>query len=246
MSSNPGPPLAQSIRTAAVARKVDPAVAELRAVRLADLFVLALFLALTFLLGVFPLNDTDFWWHLRTGDLIRRTGSIPHADLYTFGAADHAWIDLHWGFQVALSWLYQLGGVDATNLAKCVVTTLAVGLLITARRREWPIWVMVLAWLPALLVLSGRMYVRPETVTLLYIAIDLAVLFRIDRRPHLAWILPVVQLFWVNTQGLFVFGPILFGMGVIDAALRPARSRRIGIVGGTSSWARAWPRGSRA
>ena len=43
-----------------------------------------LFLALTFLLGVFPLKDADFYWHLRTGDLIRKTGQIPRVDFYTF------------------------------------------------------------------------------------------------------------------------------------------------------------------
>ena len=188
---------------------------------LADAGLLLLFLSLTFLLGVFPQHDTDFWWHLRTGDLIRQGAGLPHSDWYTFGgAADHTWIDLHWGFQVGLSTLYSLGGVNATIAAKCVVSTLAVALLVTARRRTWPLWVMILAWLPALLVLGGRMYVRPETMTLLYLAADLAILTRIDRFPRLAWALPVVQVFWVNTQGLFAFGPIVVGMALIDAMFR--------------------------
>ena len=187
----------------------------------ADAGLLMLFLGLTFLLGVFPQHDTDFWWHLRTGDLIRQGAGLPHSDWYTFGgAADHTWIDLHWGFQVGLSTLYSLGGVNATIAAKCVVTTLAVALLITARRRTWPLWVMVLAGLPALLVLGGRMYVRPETMTLLYLAADLAILTRIDRHPRLAWALPVVQVFWVNTQGLFALGPIVVGMALVDAVFR--------------------------
>ena len=60
---------------------------------LLDLVLIAAFLALTFLLGAFPLKDTDFWWHLRTGDLIRQTGQVPHTDLYTFTVPDHPWID---------------------------------------------------------------------------------------------------------------------------------------------------------
>lgn len=188
---------------------------------LADLPLALLFLGLVFLLGIFPLKDTDFWWHLRTGDLIRKTGVIPHKDIYTFTAPDKEWIDLHWGFQVGVSWLYGLGGVDACNLAKCAITTLGLLILITTRRPGRRLWVMVVAWLPALYVLSGRMYVRPETVTFLYICLFLAILFRWKEKPWLAWFLPMIEVLWVNTQGLFILGPVLAAIGLIDALLSP-------------------------
>lgn len=188
--------------------------------RLFDAGLIGLFLALAFLLGVFPLKDTDFYWHLRTGDLIRKFGEVPRVDFYTFTRAGAPWIDLHWVFQVTISWIYERGGVPALTLAKCLATCASLLLLITARRRSWPVWMMILAWLPALLVLSGRMYVRPETMSLFYLSIHLAVICRWDRWPALAWLLPFAQLAWVNSQGLFVLGPIVLSFGLIDAALR--------------------------
>ncbi len=188
--------------------------------RVIDACLIALFLALTFLLGIFPLKDADYYWHLRTGDLIRQTGQVPRVDFYTFTRQGTPWIDLHWIFQVGISWVREHGGVPALTLAKAVITCLAVFLLITARRRSWPIWTMILAWLPALLVLSGRMYVRPETLSLLYLSIYLAVVCRWDRFPVLAWVLPLVQLAWVNTHGLFVLGPVVLVFALVDAALR--------------------------
>jgi len=188
--------------------------------RVIDACLIALFLALTFLLGIFPLKDADYYWHLRTGDLIRQTGQVPRVDFYTFTRQGTPWIDLHWIFQVGISWVRAHGGVPALTLAKAVITCLAVFLLITARRRSWPVWTMILAWLPALLVLSGRMYVRPETLSLLYLSIYLAVVCRWDRFPGLAWLLPLVQLAWVNTHGLFVLGPIVLVFALVDAALR--------------------------
>jgi tetratricopeptide (TPR) repeat protein len=182
--------------------------------------LILLFLALAFLLGAFPLKDADFYWHLRTGDLIRATGTVPRTDLFTFTRAGTPWIDLHWLFQIAISWVHEHGGVVALNLAKCSLTCVAMLLLVTARRRDWPVWAMVLAWLPALLVLGGRMYVRPETFTLLCLAIFLAVISRWDRLPRLALLLPLVQVAWVNSHGLFVLGPILLAFGLFDAALR--------------------------
>jgi tetratricopeptide (TPR) repeat protein len=185
-----------------------------------DACLIAAILSITFLLGVFPLKDADIYWHLRTGDLIRETGQIPKADIFTFTRNGEPWIDLHWVFQVAISWVHEHGGVVGLNLAKCIVTTVAMFLLLTARRREWPVWVMAVAWLPALLLLGGRIYVRPETLTLLYLSIFLAVLFRWDRHPHLAWLLPIVQIAWVNSQGLFVLGPIVLAFALADAAVR--------------------------
>jgi len=178
-------------------------------------------LSLTFLLGVFPLKDADFYWHLRTGDLIRQTGQVPRVDTFTFERMGTPWIDLHWVFQIGISWVYQYGGVVALNLAKCGLTCVAVLLLITARRPEWPVWVMTLAWLPALLVLGGRMYVRPETLTLLYLSIFLAIVTRWDRRPALAFLLPLCQVAWVNSQGLFILGPIILIAALLDSAMRP-------------------------
>lgn len=210
----PGPPPA---RSRSGKRRGEPSAPGLAVL---DASLLVLFLALTFLLGIFPLKDVDFHWHLRTGDLIRETGLIPRVDFYTFTRQGTPWIDLHWIFQLGISWLYERGGVPALTLAKAVITCLAVFLLVTARRRSWPVWAMVLSWLPALLVLGGRMYVRPETLSLLYLSIFLAVASRWDRYPWLAWILPFVQVAWVNSQGLFVLGPVVLVFALLDALLR--------------------------
>jgi hypothetical protein len=214
---------------------------------LADAGLVALFLALTFLLGVFPLKDTDIYWHIRTGQIIRETGQVPKTDLFTFTRPDAPWIDLHWIFQLGVSWLYEHGGALALNLAKCAVTCLAVLILLTARRREWPLWVMLIAWLPALLVLGGRIYVRPETLSLLYLSIFLAVISRWDRYPALVAILPFVQLAWVNSHGLFVLGPIILVFALEDALHASRGGRSFGLIsfffrGGTPppGWGRWW------
>ena len=191
-----------------------------RAGQVFDAGLVAVFLGLVFLLGVFPLKDTDFWWHLKAGDMIRQAGWVPTVDTLTFGAQGHRWVDLHWVFQLLISFGFERFGVVGLNVAKCLITCGAVLLLITSGRHEWPAWATLLAWMPALLVLSGRMYIRPETLTLLYLATDVAILARWDRRPWLAFLLPVVQICWVNTQGLFVFGPFLVGVALLDAATR--------------------------
>src|SRR5579872_4000642 len=56
------------------------------------------FLLWTYVSLCYPLRDTDFWWHLKTGEWIVEHGfSVPQVDLYTFTEVTTPWIDLHWG-----------------------------------------------------------------------------------------------------------------------------------------------------
>lgn len=208
-----------------------------RADRFWDVAAVSLFLALTFVLGVFRQRDMDIWWHLKTGRWMREHLRVPREDIWTFGASGRPWIDLHWGFEVLASLIYEKGGMPALQFAKCGVTATSLAILIASRKRSWPWWSILLAWIPALILLSGRMYVRPETVTLLWLSIFLAVLFRMRERPGLLWILPFVQILWVNTQGLFILGPIVLTMALVDAALNRRRLAEEGKKRRGTVWA---------
>jgi hypothetical protein len=40
--------------------------------------------ALSFFFAARPLSDGDFWWHLKTGEYILNTRSIPKTDFFSF------------------------------------------------------------------------------------------------------------------------------------------------------------------
>lgn len=187
--------------------------------RLPDAILVAAFLALVAVYGVFPVKDVDIWWHLKGGRMILESGRVPRVDNLTFASEGQPWIDLHWLFQIACEPIHSRWGIPGLNVAKILVTVAALSLLLGARRPGWPLWVAVLGWLPALFILSGRMYVRPETLTLLYLSAYLAILFRARERPRLLWALPAVQVLWVNSQGLFVLGPFILAVWLFEAVL---------------------------
>ena len=41
-------------------------------------------------------NDPDLWWHLKVGETIWNTRSIPSADAYSFTVHGHPWMDHEW------------------------------------------------------------------------------------------------------------------------------------------------------
>jgi hypothetical protein len=183
------------------------------------LAVLAALLALTFLLGCFPMGDFDVWWHLRTGQLILERGQVPRTDWFTYTNATRPWIDVYWLFQIGLAVLFRIGGASALVLLKAMCGTAMVALSMLARRhggKTGKTWPVVVAWLPAVVMFTGRLCERPELFSLLFLAGFLTVLGRAGERPRWLWLLPALQILWVNCHGFFVLGPLVLAAYVAD------------------------------
>jgi tetratricopeptide (TPR) repeat protein len=179
---------------------------------LLDRLLLLLLVVLVFLLGCYEMGDSDIWWHLRGGQWILENGRVPRLDPFTFGSADKLWVDIHWSYEVILALAYRVGGVGALVVLGATAGAGAFLAVLTARRREWPVAAVALCWLPVFTLLGFRLDPRPEIFSLLYLGCYLAILWRVEERPRFAWLLPVVQVLWVNVQGLFVLGPALLAM----------------------------------
>src|SRR5262249_49316789 len=139
-----------------------------------DGLLVASMVAAASMLACQQLRDPDAWWHLRSGQWILENHHLPTLDPFSFGSADREWIDLHWGFQIPLTLAFQLGGVAGMILiasASCGITML---IAMTARMRDWPTWIVVAAWAPALLVMSTRLPPRPEIFSLMFLAAYMA------------------------------------------------------------------------
>jgi tetratricopeptide (TPR) repeat protein len=188
--------------------------------RFLDRLLLGCLVVIAFLLGCYEMGDSDVWWHLRGGQWILEHGRVPGLDPFTFGSADKPWIDIHWAYEVVLALTYRAGGTGALVLLGAAAGCGAFLAALSARRRDWPAAVAVLCWLPTFVLFGFRLDPRPEIFSLLYLGCFLAVIWRLDDRPALAWVLPALQVLWVNTQGLFVFGPILLGLFVGARAAR--------------------------
>src|SRR6185295_20146881 len=57
------------------------------------------------------LRLVDFWWHLKAGEIIVTTRSIPKTDLFSFTAAGHQFILQNWLVEVIYYTTYRVGGL---------------------------------------------------------------------------------------------------------------------------------------
>ena len=88
------------------------------------LLIAILFMAI-FTMAVRVPTDTDTWWHLRSGEYIVRTRSIPRHDVFSHTVAGKSWIDHGWLAQIAIYVLYAAFGYAGLGLALAAVVTLA-------------------------------------------------------------------------------------------------------------------------
>ena len=60
-----------------------------------------------------PLSDGDFWWHLKAGEYIFQTGSIPRTDHFSFTNYGKEWIAHVWLSEAIFFLVYSRLGFNA-------------------------------------------------------------------------------------------------------------------------------------
>lgn len=199
-----------------------------RLFRVTNRFLVGLFLGFCFWAVLFPLTNTDIWWHLSAGRYMAQHKCIIYEDPFSYAPEGSPWVNLHWVFQLFSYAVFSFGGVKALVLAKALLFAGGCFLLVLAVWDEKAVPLTV--GLAAALVYHMRflVLVRPIVFTLLFLASFVLVLRRyrrtLDRR--LLWFLPVLQVLWANIQGLFPLGPLVIACYLAGDAVTLLLSRR--------------------
>jgi hypothetical protein len=172
--------------------------------------LLALLAALT-VRGRF--DDPDLWWHLRMGQIIWTTHSIPTHDLFSYTASHQAIVAQEWLSEISIYGAYIAGGYSGLMLWLCALTAL---LLVAA---YFLCWIYSgnakVAFLGALIVWyfgTIGFAIRPQMISSLLLMTEL-LLIHAGRRGNPRWFfgLPILFLFWINCHASFIVGILVAG-----------------------------------
>lgn len=191
-------------------------------------------LAAIFTLTAGQITDPDFWWHLRTGQLIYETRAIPHADIFSFTAQGKEWVTHEWLAEVLIYAIYKLSGWGGLVVSFSFVMT---GALWIAYRRAAKLaphpYVAGAATLLGALATAPMWGVRPQMISFLFTSIYLAVLgdyARGARTKQVWWLVPLMLL-WANMHGGYALGLALIGLTgaglALDELMRENRERQL-------------------
>jgi hypothetical protein len=167
---------------------------------------------LVFIVSFFKIVDLDFWWHLKTGQIIWEQKQFQHTEIYSFTAPGRPYVDHEWLFQVIQYWLFAAGGPMAIILFKCAVI-IAIYALITRFLFQQQIHHWFVITLVVLSIAGGRtrFVERPEILTELFLVSSYLLLHRFvetKRRLYILGTLPIIVV-WSNVHAAVILGLVL-------------------------------------
>lgn len=158
--------------------------------------------------------DPDLWGHVKFGKDLVNAGRLHHADIYSFTAAGHVWINHEWLAELIFWTTYRFFGDAGLLFGKLGLGLCMVALMWRCCQKQSSM-AKALVMLPAVIVISPGFMVRPQVFSFLFFSIFVLVLhlFFKDKKNFL-FILPLVMALWVNLHGGFLMGIAIFGAAV--------------------------------
>jgi len=182
---------------------------------IADVFFMVLFGLLGFSpMSAFLLGDADTGWHIRNGELILATHSVPHVDPFSYTKAGQPWFAWEWLYDVGIAAIHHLSGLNGVVLFTAFVIAITFALLFRfVLRRSGSFAVASLLTLLAAAAAQVHMLARPHVLSWLFTLLWVEALYRFEEGKRAAlYLLPGLMLLWVNVHGGFILGLVLIGL----------------------------------
>jgi hypothetical protein len=209
------------------------------------LWVLVILVGFLFYTSLIPLPPNDFWWHLRIGETIYSTHTIPTTNSYAWTLpGDQPFFYAAWLGELLFYWLYHLGGLALNIFMRTLLVGLSFWLVAGEARRHSGSWRIAALVLTLVCIMSmNNLPVRTQMWAWLPFMVTYIVLKRFSEG-ELGWywllICPASMVFWVNVHGSYILGlvlPAIFFLGQALSKLFKQMNalnwRQIGWIGGT-------------
>ncbi len=182
---------------------------------IADIF----FVVLLVLLGFSPMSrallaDADTGWHIRNGEFILATHSVPHTDSFSYTRAGQPWYAWEWLYDATIAAIHHVAGLNGVVLFTAVIIAATFALLFRfLLRRSGSFAVAMSLTLLAAAAAQIHMLARPHVMSWLLVLLWVEALYRFEdgKSLSLLW-LPPLMLLWVNVHGGFVVGFVLLAL----------------------------------
>lgn len=161
--------------------------------------------------GLTKIFSFDIWWHLKTGEFISNTLTIPKHDIFSYTAAGNYWVNFEWLSQVFIWNMGKLVGPPGLSVIKffaicfiCLTIFKTAKLLV--RNDIAALWCSFFA----VMAIFDRIVMRPFLFSLILLPYFCLQLHRYaSHKKKYLWELPFVTIVWINLHGGAVLSPLI-------------------------------------
>jgi hypothetical protein len=181
---------------------------------IADIIFISLFLYLSFSAGKGLLNDGDTGYHIRAGEYILNTFSIPKEDIFSFHTPTLPWTAHEWLSEVIMAMTHRTFGLTGIVIFFSFIISLVYYLLFKILRKNNNN-IIISAFIVILVLAASKIHwlARPHIFSLLFMLIWYYLLDEYQyNHKNCLYFFPPIMLVWVNLHGGFLAGFILIGI----------------------------------
>ena len=193
------------------------------------IIIVSLFFILIIISQMNTIVDIDLWWILKTGEFITTNLNVPRIDIFSYTLGNNEWVNHEWFSQVIFYTVFQRFGWAGINMLKALVVSLCFFILlflVFSRYKKMVFYLFIALF--SILAFGYRSFARPEIFSYLLLCIYF---YSLEKRKGL-FILPVLQILWVNLHGYFILGPLLIFLYSVGEWLsgEKDKAKRLAIV----------------
>lgn len=188
-------------------------------------FLLALILLFYGVMLAQPINmeTADLGRHLKNGELFFNNFQIPHTNLYSYTHADFPFINHHWGAGVIFYSIFKISGFRGLSIFFIIVSLVTFLLFFHIAWRWAGFGLPGILSILAIPVLAARVEIRPEILSYFFASVFFWILWnyragKISKR--FLYLLPFLQLVWVNTHIYFFLGGVITLAFAVESAVQ--------------------------
>ena len=179
-------------------------------------------LVLIFVAALQPVTDPDFWWHLKTGQLIAQTRTIPHVDVFSYTRLGKEWVTHEWLSEVFIYGVFRLSGFAGLIVvfAGLITVSFWITYLRFRQRVSNPV-IAVFALVLGAAATTQSWAVRPQILSLVFVSIFLYILdgYYYEKSTRAIWWLVPLTILWVNLHAGFLIGLALIALTIVGLVL---------------------------
>jgi|SRR3989344_611873 len=162
----------------------------------------------------------DLGRHFLLGEIILKTHSIPLTNLFSYTYPDFPFINLHWLSEVFFYLIFIISGFNGLLIISTLIVLVSFYLVFSKSVKTTPLLSLTIGSVLYLRVLFERTDIRPEIFSFLFLSLFISILYSYRKKhTRLIFILPLIELLWVNMHIYFIVGIAVLGLFLIDSII---------------------------